>query len=221
MKPPAVDYRNFRPAKLNDPQYSHLKLLSGWIFYFSAYFLTENLIPPESCHVIWCPLDDRIPFCEAFVIPYVFWYFLVFGSLLYFGLYHVQSFRNLQTYILITQILAVAVYILYPSRQDLRPENFPRENLLTDAVALLYTVDTNTGVCPSLHVAYSLGLGSVWLREKGIPNWFKGTMVLLVILICLSTLFIKQHSAVDVLAALPVCLIAEYLVFYRKKRKNP
>ena len=42
----------------------------------------------------------------------------------------------------------MAVYIIFPNRQDLRPLVFPRDNLLTKGVALLYSVDTNTNVCP-------------------------------------------------------------------------
>ena len=38
MKKPVVDYRQFRLSKLNDPQFSHLKLLAGWIGYFLLYF---------------------------------------------------------------------------------------------------------------------------------------------------------------------------------------
>ena len=38
-------------------------------------------------------------------------------------------------------------------------------------------------------------------------------MVFAVIMICLSTMFIKQHSAVDLFAAIPVCLIAEGFVY--------
>jgi hypothetical protein len=34
-----------------------------------------------------------------------------------------------------------------------------------------------------------------------------------VIMICLSVCFVKQHSAVDVFAALPVCLLAEILIY--------
>ena len=34
----------------------------------------------------------------------------------------------------------------------LRPEVFARDNALTRAVAWFYTFDTNTNVCPSLHV---------------------------------------------------------------------
>ena len=214
MKKPVVDYRQFRLKKLTDPEYSHLLFLLGWIGYFALFFLTENLIPAEKCTPVHMWLDDVIPFCEYFIIPYVFWYVLIVFSLGWFALYNVKGFKQLQTYIIITQICAMLIYIFFPSRQDLRPEVFPRENLCTDIIGFLYAFDTNTGVCPSLHVAYSFGIASVWLREKQAWPWWKAFVVIAVALICLSTMFIKQHSAVDFFAALPVCLLAEILVFY-------
>ena len=216
MKKPVVDYRSFRLRKINEPQFSHLKLLLGWVGYFILFFITENAIPTEKCYPVWCRLDDWIPFCEYFLIPYVFWYLLIVFSLGYFLLYHVNRFKQLQTYIIITQVVAMAMYIIFPTRQDLRPEIFPRDNFLTQCVAFLYSVDTNTGVCPSLHVAYSLGIASVWLKEKEAHLLWKIFVVVAVVLICLSTMFIKQHSAVDFFAAIPVCLLAEYLIFKRK-----
>lgn len=218
MKKPVVDYRTFRLSRINEPQFRHLKLLLGWIVYFIFYFLTENLIPAERCTPVHIWLDDVIPFCEVFLIPYVFWYLLIVISLGYFLLYNVDSFKRLQTFIIVTQVVAMAIYIFFPSRQDLRPAEFPRDNLLTQCVALLYRADTNTGVCPSLHVAYSLGIASVWLKEKGVSKWWKAFVVAAVVLICLSTMFIKQHSAMDFLAALPVCLLAEMIVYGRDFR---
>ena len=132
MKKPMVDYRQFRFSKLNTPQFSHLKLLFGWVLYFAAYFLTENLIPVENCHVIHCGLDDIIPFCEWFIIPYVLWYPLIIFSLGYFALYNVDSFKKLQTFIMITQLVATIIYIVYPNCQNLRPTEFTRDNILTD-----------------------------------------------------------------------------------------
>ena len=223
MKRPVVDYRTFRLNKINEPQFAHLKLLLGWVVYFALYFLTENLIPVEKCQPVHMWLDDVIPFHEVFLIPYVFWYFLIVFSLGYFLLYHVDSFKRLQTYIIVTQLTAMAIYILFPSRQDLRPAIFPRDNFLTDCIRILYAFDTNTGVCPSLHVAYSIGIASVWTKEKGASIWWKSFVVVAVILICLSTMFIKQHSAVDFFAALPVCLLAEFIVYHRPKARpaNP
>ena len=134
MKRPVIDYRGFRFSRLNEPQFSHLKLLLGWVFYFGMYFITENLIPAESCRPMHCALDDVIPFCEYFAVFYVGWYFYVFGMLLYYFIYDADCFRGLSKYIIVTQVVAMACYILWPSRQDLRPEVFPRQNFLTDVV---------------------------------------------------------------------------------------
>ena len=223
MKKPVVDYRQFRLSKINEPQFAHLKLLLGWVVYFLFYFLTENFIPVESCHVIHSALDDLIPFNEFFFIPYCFWYLLIVISLGYFALYDVENFRNLQTFIIITQVVAMTVYILYPSVQNLRPTEFARDNFFTWLAGIIYTFDTPTGVCPSLHVAYSLGIGSCWLKEKSASKLWKGFVVFSVILISLSTAVVKQHSVIDIAAALPVGLLAEILVFgkyWKNKLRN-
>lgn len=213
---PVVDYRQFRLNKLNTPEFAHLKLLGGWLVYFALYFLTENLIPAAKCHVIYCALDDLFPFCEWFVIPYFLWYLFVAGSLLYFALYHIDSFKKLSKYIMVTQFVAMAIYILYPNRQDLRPDTFANDNLLTRLIGLLYTFDTSTNVCPSLHVAYSLGIASVWLKEEDVKWFWKAAAAAFAALVCVSVFFVKQHSVVDFFVALPVCALAEWLVFHKK-----
>lgn len=213
MKRPVVDYRELRPSRLNEPRFAHVRLLGGWIIYLSLYFITENLIPVERCHVVHCALDDLIPFNEGFLIIYCYWFALLVGSLLYFFLYDIKSFKRLQIYIMITQAVAMAVYIAWPSVQLLRPDSFERDNLLTRLMAFIYRFDTPTGVCPSLHVAYSMGIASAWCHIRGGNRVWKGFMVLSAVAISLSTAFVKQHSVVDIFAAIPVGLLAEYLVF--------
>ena len=217
MRPPAIDYRKLRLNNITTPEYRHLFLLLGWVGYFILYLLTENLIPAESCYPVHCWLDDVVPFCEWFIIPYVSWYFLIIGSLAYFLLYSVDSFKKLQTYIIITQIIAMAVYVIFPTRQDLRP-TVMYANPLTWIVNLIYSVDTNTGVCPSLHVGYSLGIASTWLREKSVPKWLRVLIAVWCGVICISVAFVKQHSVVDIFAAIPMCMFAEWFVFSRKKK---
>ena len=215
MKRPVVDYREFRFSRLNEPRFSHLKLLGGWIVYFIFYFLTENLIPFEKCHVIHSALDDLIPFNEFFAIFYCYWYALIVFSLLYFLLYDVKSFKHLQVLIMITQAIAMAVYILYPNVQYLRPEVMPRDNFLCRLMAFIYAFDTPSGVCPSLHVAYSMGMASVWGKSKDASKVWKATVALSAVIISISTTFVKQHSAIDVFAAVPVGLAAEYILYGR------
>ena len=200
QKKKPVDYSGFSLRRLNEPEFSHVKLLGGWIFYFAMYFITENLIPLDKCHPIHCALDDMIPFNEFFVIFYV-------------GCYDVPKFRKLQIFIIITQVIAMACYVIYPSRQDLRPTVFERENILTALMAFIYSFDTSTGICPSLHVGYSLGILSVALKDRELGAGWKAMLGFVVLMICLAVCFVKQHSALDVFWALPMCLVAEIITY--------
>ena len=213
MKKERVDYSGFSLCRLNEPRFAHVKLLGGWLVYFALYFITENLIPPERCHVIHGFLDDIIPFNEFFVIFYVGWFLLVAGSLAYTFFYDVDSFKKLQIFLMITQALAMLCYIVWPSVQDLRPDTFPRHNVFTWVLGLIYAFDTPTGVCPSLHVAYSVGILSVAVKDKYLSKWLKAALAVFVIMVCMAVCFVKQHSSFDVLAALPVCLVAEFAVY--------
>ncbi len=207
------DYRGFRLNKINTPEYSHLKLLVGWLVYFLAYFLTEKLIPFEKCHLIHSPLDDLIPFKEGFILIYLYWFVLTAYTLLHYLLYNIELFKKVQIFIIITQIVAVIVYIIYPNYQDLRPAVLPRENFCSMIVRFIYYFDTNTGVCPSLHVAYSVGLASVWMKDRE-ASWLKKLFVLVsVILIIASVSFVKQHSVIDTAYGILLGLFAEILVY--------
>lgn len=222
MRKPVVDYRQFRLSKLKDPQFYHLLFLLGWVGYFLLYFITERFIPRGECHLIHSRLDDIIPFCEYFVVPYVFWYLLIVITLIWFALYNPNGFKYFMTFIIVTQVGAMVVYIAFPNYQDLRPTNLEADNFFKWIVSNIYKVDTDTNVCPSLHVAYSIGIASAWLKEKvGVNVLWKVFVVIAVILICLSTAFIKQHSVVDAFAAIPLCILAEIIAYgkpYWKKR---
>ena len=218
MKRPVYDYSGFRLSRIKEPRFSHIGLMiATWGTYFLLYFLTENLIPAERCISVHCKLDDLMVFNEYFVIFYVGWYLLVAGSLAYYFFFDVKRFRELDLYIFVTQMVAMACYILLPTRQDLRPEVFPRENVFSWIMGLIYTLDTNTGVCPSLHVAYSLAILAVYWRDENISRLWKAILLVLVILISLSTAFVKQHSMVDVFAAIPTALIGDWLIYHRRK----
>ncbi len=217
MKKPVVDYKEFRLSRINEPRFAHSKLLLGWVVYFALYFITENLIPFSRCTPIHCKLDDLMPFCEYFAIFYIFWYVLVFSSIAFYFFYDVESFKKLQIFIMITQGIAMFFYILLPSRQDLRPDLVATgevtRNIFTRAMAFIYSFDTPTGVCPSLHVAYSVGIFSVTAKRKSTPLIFKIFVAVMVVMISLATAYVKQHSMVDVFAALPVCLVAEIALY--------
>lgn len=215
MRQPVRDYRQLRLSNLRSPQYRHLFWLLGWVAYFILYFLTENLIPESICHDVSLPIDRKIPYCEWFVLAYVGWYVLIVWSLGYFLLYNVEYFKGLQQFIIVTQAVAMLCYIVYPSSTgDLRQMcDVERSNFATWILNIIQAADTPTGVCPSLHVAYSIGIASTWLKEKHASVWTRCFVAVFCLLVCASVVFVKQHAFIDIVAAIPVCILAEILVY--------
>lgn len=214
---PAVDYRNFRLSKINRKEYRHLWFLLFWPIYIGRYLLAENLNPAAVYHPIHCALDDIIPFQEGFLIFYALWYVFIAGMHLYTLLYDVDSFKRYSKFLLISTTISTVIFFVFPSCQNLRPAEFPRDNVLTKIVGLLYTIDTNTNVFPSEHAIGSLAVLAAAIHTKSLRSPGKLTVIaLLAVLISLSTVFLKQHSFLDVLAALPICAVAYWICYGRK-----
>lgn len=218
--PLAVDYRKFRLSKINTPEYRHLWLLLFWPVYILRYLLVENLNPAAVYHPIHCTLDDVIPFQEGFLIFYVFWYVFIAGVHLYTMLYDVKSYKIYTKFLLISFSVSSIIFLIYPSCQELRPAEFPRDNLLTGIVSILYTVDTNTNVFPSEHAIGALAVLAAAIHTESLRSPGKiAVIAILAVLISLSTVFLKQHSILDVLAALPICAVAYLLCYGRREKK--
>ena len=214
---PEVDYRQFRLNKINEPQYKHLWFFIFWPIFGLRYLILERYVPVRYYHPIHAPIDDMIPFQEWFLIPYVLWYVCLVGMQLYTLLYDVRSFKNYMKFLSISMTISTVIFIVYPSCQNLRPEQLPRDNLLTRIVQQLYAMDTNTNVFPSEHAIGALVILLSSLHTKGLRSPLKTTVItVLTILICMSTVFLKQHSILDVIAAIPITLFA-YWICYRRK----
>lgn len=214
------DYRQFRLRKLNTPEFSHIKLLLFWPVFGLAFLALERFRPHAAYHVMHCALDDAIPFSEWALIPYLLWFVYLIGALAYAFFQDVPAFRRMMRFVIVTYTAATVVYFIYPTQQLLRPEAFAHDNALTRAVAWFYTFDTNTNVCPSLHV---IGSAAALFALRDGPRlrkraWWQAASVILALCISLSTVFMKQHSILDVLCALPVCALGWRLCYGRPGR---
>ncbi|MGN1047509.1 MAG: phosphatase PAP2 family protein [Eubacteriales bacterium] len=211
-----VDYRKFRPSLLGTKEFSHLKLLFFWPVYGIAFLLLERVLPLDF-HEVYCPLDDLIPFCEYFIIPYYMWFVYLIGMIIYLGLMDIPNFRKYMWFIIISYSVTVVIYLVYPTCQNLRPVSFERDNIFTRIAAGLYSFDTNTNVCPSIHVLGMTASFCAGLKAKGMQSvpWKIFWWVSL-ILVCVSTVFLKQHSVIDI-AAGAVLSFVTYIIVYKTK----
>ena len=219
----AVDYRKLRLNNITDPEYRHLFYILGWVGYLIMFVVTERLVSIDRCHVIHSRMDDLIPFNEYFAVFYVSWFVFLVGSLLYFLLYDIRSFVHTEKVLISMQIIAIGIYMIWPSVQYLRPDHFERNNFFTGVMNWFYTIDTPTGVCPSMHVGFALCCMSGWIWSKTVRIRTKAFMVIWTILISMSVCFVKQHSFTDVYAALILYGVLElfWVTVEQKEGKIP
>lgn len=211
---PEVNYREFRIHKLNTPEFSHVRLLLYWPIFGLLFLFLERLQPQRNYYPVYCGLDDIIPFCEWALIPYLFWFVFLIGTLVYTFFVDVPAFRRMMYFVIVTYTITVLIYLFFPNCQNLRPEAFVRNNLLTRFIELFYSFDTNTNVCPSLHVIGSVAaMFGLWDCKALQSVGWKIAATSIAVCISLSTVFMKQHSIMDVLAALPVCFFGWWIAY--------
>lgn len=223
-------YKDLRPNTLTAPKYKHLFLLLYWPLFGLVFLSLERIVPilyerimgRELVYTaVECAQDAAIPFCEWFVIPYYFWFVFLIGMVLYSLLFDIRALRHYMWFVILSYTMTAIIYIAWPNMQPLRPMEFPRDNLLVDIVKNLYDFDTDTNVCPSIHVLGSLAVCFAGLHSKTLKGFgWKAFFVISTVLISLSTVFLKQHSIIDVYAALAVGAICYPLVFFVICKEN-
>lgn len=198
-------------------------LIFAGILLAYAFYLVSVHIPMER-HVIHVPLDDMIPFCEVFVIPYVWWYGFISGPLVWFFVKSREDFLDLGIYLLMGMWFCTIFFFVYPTCIDFLPQEFPRENFFTFLTGRLYAADEPANVFPSIHCFESVAICIAIWKSKRWGNHRKPRMVglLSAVFICLSTLFIKQHSVLDAAAGVLLAFILYIPVYkinwpYRKR----
>lgn len=212
-------YSDFNFKNITSEKYRHLFLLLFWPVYLTLFVLTEKYVTP--IYNVYSPLDDLIPFCEFFVIPYVLWYALLAFVSIYTLFFDIPSFKKFYIFLSVTCIITFATYIIFPNEQNLRPDTFARDNIFVDVMKNLYVIDTNTNVCPSIHVIFSLGMMfALWNSKHFSSAVWRIVSVIITVSICLATVFLKQHSVIDIFAGVAVSGAVFPFVFLDLRGKN-
>ncbi len=204
-------------------KYKHfIPVLIYMIFYMSVFTYVENR-PGYHLHLMSSRYDNLVPFCEFFIVPYLLWFVYVAAGVFYFGVTEKErrNFYLLSTNLCIGMTLFLIVSLVWPNGHTLRPTTFPRENLFTDLVRALYMTDTSTNVLPSIHVfnsvAIHIAVAKSSLKEE--HPWIVRASLVLCISIIAATMFLKQHTIIDVAVALALNYATYHLVY--QPRLNP
>lgn len=198
-------------------RYRHAVVLLYVLLYIPWFgWLQSRDVPYTLMH---CRLDDWIPFCEYFIIPYLLWFLYVGAAGAYFFFKSPKEFIQLCTFLFVGMTICLLIYTFLPNGQALRPDP-QRDNLFIRTIQILWGLDPSINVCPSIHTYNSIGVHIALWRSPSMQKYpvIRYGSLILCILIILSTVFLKQHSVIDVAAAM-ILSIPMYILAYRKNNK--
>ena len=188
----------------------HLWYQLYWVIYLVWFFWLDNTITQPK-YIIHAPLDDLIPFNEWFVIPYCSWFLLLVAVTALLWWKDTASYDKLCLMMFSGMTFCLIVYMLLPNGLDLRPtvEEIGRSNPAMWVMQLLWKADASVNVCPSIH-CQSTACMAIAISESKLAEErpvLRPIALVWAALICLSTVFTKQHSVLDVVCGLTVAVV--------------
>lgn len=195
-------------------KYSHAWTLL-YVFIYMPWFVWLEQHVTTDYHVIHMAIDDKIPFCEYFIIPYFLWFLFVPAVMIYEFFYSKREFYEACAFLFIGMTVFLILCTVWPNGLNLRQDISYRDNLCADLVRTLRKTDTSTNVFPSIHVFNTLGCLVVLCKSKGMKQHpvIKLLAGILSVLIVLSTVFLQQHSVADVIGGFALAAIMYLLVY--------
>ena len=143
---------------------------------------------------IYTALDDLIPFCEYFIVPYLLWFGYVAWAVVYFYFKNKDEYFKLCAMLFTGMTVFLVISTIYPNGHYLRPAYFEHNNIFIQLVKWLYATDTPTNLFPSVHVFNSIAVNiAVWHSDNFKKNKaVRYCSAVLMVLIILSTMFLQQ-----------------------------
>ena len=190
--------------------------VASYAFIYMPWFIWLESRANLPYHVIHMPLDDIIPFCEYFIIPYFIWFFYVPAVFVYLFFKSRKEFYQYAVFAFTGMTLFLIISTVYPNGHLLRPMEFERQNIFTACVQFLYQADTSTNIFPSLHVFNSVAahMAIAHNQELGSNRWVRGGSWILMVSIILATVFLKQHTTVDVVGGILLGFVLNQAIYH-------
>ncbi|MCI8513650.1 MAG: phosphoesterase [Lachnospiraceae bacterium] len=193
-----------------------------YLFIYIPWFILLERRTSVSYTVLHTGWDDAIPFCEYFIIPYYIWYLYFAGTAFYFLFRRPRKeFYEFAVLVASGMTFWLLLCTIWPNGLVLRPAIEPERSFCARLVSLIYAADTPTNVFPSMHVYVSIVAHSTIRRNlrKSYPG---GTVFsgVLMVLICVSTVFVKQHSVLDVAGGILLFALLAPVVYHGGREKR-
>ena len=163
-----------------------------------VYWTTQALAANRTLFDMTTALDRRIPFDSRWVIIYVACF--AYWAVSYVLMARQDNWYPIMTGEVVAKLLCGVLFLLIPTT-NIRPEitgTGPTHWLM----GLIYRLDPPLDLFPSIHCMESWICFRGMLGQKKIPKWYQVFAGIFTVLVCLSTLFTRQHVIADVVAGI-------------------
>ena len=201
---------------LKDQNVSQIIPFLLYLVFYMIWFSILERLPRTRFFDLSSELDTYIPFIVEFIIPYLSWFLFQAVWVVFVFFVDRKTYEQLTTMLMIGMTAFLVVSTFLPTKISLRPYYIESRGICAFLVRRLWAVDTPTNVWPSIHVFNTTALMMTLFTSQH-PLLRKNAVRIPVVFWCgmivLSTMFLKQHSVGDVLAALALNGIAYVLVY--------
>lgn len=193
------------------PRSARILLVTSFALQVGSYYLTMLFTVGEP-RVLSSALDDSIP-----MVPVFIWVYLLAFPFWVWGLTRAYAdSRELCVRVFtadaLSKLVCVIVFIFYPCTM-IRPEPETIHGLGAWAVKIIYALDGGKNpmnLLPSMHCYLSamvcIPMFTKWAKKPtGVR--LKTFFCVFALMICASTLLVKQHVAVDVVTGIPLAFV--------------
>lgn len=152
-------------------------------------------------HTVHIALDDRVPYLPVFIIPYILWYAYIPLPMIIACFKDKDRFYRQAWTVFTGALMCTVFFYIFPTKIDFRP--VPHGNgPVSWLCRIIYSNDTPTNVFPSLHCYQATAIHLSTFDVKLIKEhpWLFLLSTFMMIVTCLSTIFVKQHSVADLIA---------------------
>ncbi len=191
------------------PNYAYIPLILVLIINFITYNFSKLITNSFVHYNISSFIDDFLPFFPVFIIFYLLAYFQwIIGFILIARESREFCFRFLSAEI-IAKLCCLLLFFVFPTTM-IRPE-ITGTGIFDFLTKIVYFFDQPVNLFPSIHCLESYLLFRCSFFMKRVPWWYKYVTFVFSFMVCLSTVFVKQHVFWDILAGIVVVEIGIYL----------
>lgn len=187
----------------------------------AMYFISQRL--PLNHIVIDLKADRAIPFIAVFIVPYVIWYVYVPGLMVYMYFKERSAYVKQCMALFVGMALCIITFIVLPTAlpADFRPQTLGG-GVFDFMCRIIYANDMPYNVCPSLHCYEAVCIHIMTFYGTHLKKRYalRISSAVLAVLICLSTVYTKQHSIIDMVVGILLAAVICFAVLYKGKKKE-